>query len=265
MDISMIGVSVLVIALLGLILGLFLGISAKKLAVEVDPREEQILEALPGANCGGCGYAGCGACASAILKGEASVNQCPVGGEEVSGKIAAIMGVEASDSVKMRAFVKCSGNCDKANTDYKYTGVEDCMMAGFVPGGGPKSCSYGCLGFGSCVKACPFDAIHVVDGIAVVDKEACKACGKCVEACPKHLIELVPYDSKYAVGCSSKDKGPDAMKVCSVSCIGCGLCKKNCPNEAIEIENFLAKIDYDKCINCGTCKEKCPKKAINNI
>ena len=116
-----------------------------------------------------------------------------------------------------------------------------------------------------CGKACPFDAIHVVNGIAVVDKDSCKACGKCVEACPKHLIELLPYDSHYAVTCSSKDKGPDAMKVCSVSCIGCGLCKKNCPNEAIEIENFLAKIDYAKCTNCGTCKEKCPKKAINNI
>lgn len=265
MNITAILTSVIVIALLGLVLGLFLGISAKKLAVETDPREEKIIEVLPGANCGGCGYAGCSACASAIVSGEASVNQCPVGGDDVASKIANIMGVDAGGSAKLRAFVKCNGDCEKASEDYEYTGAKDCMMAGFVPGGGSKSCNYGCLGFGNCMKACPFDAIHIINNVAVVDKEACKACAKCVAACPKHLIELVPYDSQYAVSCSSKDKGPDAMKTCKVSCIGCGLCKKNCPNEAIDVVDNLAAIDYDKCTNCGTCKEKCPKKSINRI
>lgn len=135
-------------------------------------------------------------------------------------------------------------------------------MLAFVPNGGPKSCNYGCLGYGSCVKVCPFDAIHVVNGVAVVDKEACKACGKCVEVCPKHLIELIPYDAKYAVACSSNDKGPVTMKACSVGCIGCQLCKKNCPSGAVDVVDFNASIDYEKCIECGVCMEKCPKKAI---
>lgn len=251
-----------VVAVVGLFIGLFLGVAAIKFRVEVDPKEEAVLGVLPGNNCGGCGFPGCSGLAAAIAKGEAPVNACPVGGEPVGNKVAEIMGVEAEAGRKMVAFVKCQGDCEKTTVDYAYTGVEDCSMAAFVPGGGPKTCNYGCLGYGNCVKACPFDAIHVVNGIAVVDKEACKACSKCIAACPKGLIELVPYEAKHLVACSSKDKGPVVMKACQTGCIGCQLCKKNCPAEAIEVEDFLAKIDYDKCTNCGTCVEKCPKKAI---
>ncbi len=251
-----------IVGVVGLIVGLFLGIAAISFKVEVDEREEAILEVLPGNNCGGCGYAGCSGLAAAIVKGEAPVNACPVGGETVGNKVAEIMGVEAEASNRQVAFVHCKGDCNKAKTDYQYFGIEDCAMVAYVPGGGPKSCNYGCLGFGSCVKACPFEAIHIVDGIAVVDKEACKACGKCVAACPKNLISLVPYDAKHIVACSSQDKGPVAMKACEVPCIACGLCKKNCPSGAIEIVDLHAVIDQEKCTKCGKCAEVCPKKCI---
>lgn len=255
-------IATVIVGVVGLIVGLFLGIAAISFKVDVDEREEAVLEALPGNNCGGCGYAGCSGLAAAIVKGEASVNACPVGGEAVGNTIAGIMGVEAKVGKKQVAFVHCKGDCNKAKTDYQYFGVEDCSMVSFVPGGGPKTCKYGCLGYGNCVKACPFDAIHVVDGIAVVDKEACKACSKCVAACPKNLISLVPYEAKHIVACSSKDKGPIAMKACDVACIGCGLCKKNCPNDAITVVDFHAVIDQEKCTKCGKCAEVCPKKCI---
>ena len=200
-------IAMLVVGGVGLFIGLFLGVAAIKFKVQVDEKEVAVLEALPGNNCGGCGYAGCSGLAAAIAKGDAAVNQCPVGGEAVAKKISEIMGVEAGESRRMAAFVACQGDCDKAKVDYEYTGIEDCRM----------------LSFGSCVQACPFDAIHVVKGVAVVDKEKCKACGKCVEACPKKLISLLPYDAPYQVACSSKDRGPVAMKACDVACIGCGL------------------------------------------
>lgn len=262
MSITGILIAVAVVGGVGLFIGLFLGIAAIKFEVKVDEKEEAVLASLPGNNCGGCGYAGCANLAAAIARGDASVNACPVGGDSVSKEIAAIMGVEAQAGKHMAAFVNCGGTCDKTTKDYEYHGVEDCKMLNFVPNGGPKSCNYGCTGFGNCVKVCPFDAIHVVDGIAVVAKEKCKACKKCIDECPKHLIELVPYDAKHIVQCSSRDKGPITMKVCQVGCIACGICKKACPSDAIVIEDFLAHIDQDKCTGCGICQEKCPKKVI---
>ncbi|MEF9945944.1 MAG: Fe-S cluster domain-containing protein [Lachnospiraceae bacterium] len=246
----------------GLFIGVFLGVAGKKFTVEVDEREEAILGVLPGNNCGGCGFAGCGGLAAAIVEGTAEVGGCPVGGAPVAAQIGEIMGQAVGEQVHQVAFVKCAGTCEKAKEQYQYYGVEDCVMANMMQDGGPKSCNYGCMGYGSCVKACPFDAIHIVDGIAVVDKEACKACKKCIAACPKNLIELVPYEQKHLVSCSSKDKGKDVMAVCSVGCIGCKMCQKVCPSDAITVEDNIAHIDPSKCTNCGLCAEKCPKKTI---
>ncbi len=261
---SIIGIIIaaVIVGGVGLFIGAFLGFSGKAFAVEVDAREEAIAAVLPGNNCGACGYAGCSGLAAAIVAGDAEVTSCPVGGVPVAEKIGEIMGQEAGKQVRMTAFVKCAGTREYTVRDYDYYGLEDCRFMSFVQNGGPKSCDYGCMGYGSCVKECPFDAIHVVDGIAVVDKEACKACGKCIAVCPKHLIELVPYDQKHLVRCSSKDKGKDVMSVCKAGCIGCKMCEKVCPSEAITVEDNIARIDYEKCTNCGLCAEKCPKKVI---
>lgn len=262
MSITGIITATVVVGLVGIFVGLFLGVAGIKFKVEIDEKEEAVLAALPGNNCGGCGFAGCSGLAAAIAKGEAAVNACPVGGDAVGNKIAEIMGVTADSSERQVAFVHCQGDCEKANTDYEYYGAKDCRMLSFVPNGGPKSCNSGCLGYGTCVQVCPFDAIQIVNGVAVVDKDRCKACGKCIEVCPKKLISLIPYSAKQIVACSSTDKGPVTMKACSVGCIGCGICAKVCPKQAITVENFHATIDHGKCEGCGLCEEKCPKKAI---
>ncbi|MGN0437904.1 MAG: RnfABCDGE type electron transport complex subunit B [Lachnospiraceae bacterium] len=246
----------------GIVIGILLGIAGEKFEVEVDEKEVAVRQCLPGNNCGGCGYPGCDGLAAAIAKHEAPVSACPVGGDAVAEAISDIMGVTVGNTVKMTAYVKCAGTCDKARDNYEYVGVEDCKLALNNPGGGPKACTYGCTGFGSCKKACPFDAIEIKDGVAVVDPEKCKACGKCVAECPRHLIEIIPADSTCKVTCSSKDKGVEVKKVCQTGCIGCMLCKKNCPSDAITVENNLAHIDQEKCTHCGICKEKCPVKII---
>ena len=262
MNITEILIAACIVGGVGLFIGLFLGVSEKKLAVEVDPREEGIMDVLPGNNCGGCGYAGCAGLAAAIVAGEAEVNACPVGGADCAGKIAYIMGVEAGNSIPMTAYVKCAGNCNNATQDYEYYGIQDCKMMEFMQNGGAKTCNYGCHGFGNCVKACPFDAIHIIEGVAVVDKEACKACSKCIIACPKDLIELVPKEQVQLVACSSRDIAKNVMKACSVGCIGCKMCEKICQFDAIKVVDNVAHIDYTKCKNCGACAEKCPKHCI---
>ena len=261
MSVSAIILAAVVVGGTGIVIGIILGIAGEKFKVEVDPKEEEVLAALPGNNCGGCGFAGCSGLAAAIAKGEAEVGSCPVGGAAVAAKIGAIMGQEVGESVREVAFVKCAGTCENANADYEYYGVEDCSMMAFVPNGGPKKCNFGCLGFGECVKACPFDAIHIINGIAKVDQEKCKSCGKCVAECPKHLIEIIPY-GQHQVGCSSKEKGKEVMGACKVGCIGCKKCEKECPAGAITVTDNVAHIDKEKCTNCGKCKEVCPRKVI---
>ena len=252
----------IVVGAIGLLIGLLLGFAAKAFAVPVDEKEIEVREFLPGNNCGGCGYAGCDALAKAIAAGEAPVNACPVGGAAVAEKIGNVMGVAAGDSVKMVAYVKCSGTCDKAGIKANYYGISDCKRAAAIPGRGDKACSFGCMGFGSCVAACKFDAIHVEHGVAVVDKEKCVACGKCAEECPNGLIELVPYDAKWAVACSNKEKGAPVVKNCSVSCIACKMCEKVCESGAVKVIDNLAVIDRTLCTGCGKCKAACKRGVI---
>lgn len=262
MSISSIITAIAVVGGSGVIIGILLSIAGEKFAVEVDEKETAVRGCLPGNNCGGCGYPGCDGLAAAIAKGEAPVNACPVGGEACATAIGSIMGVNAGENTPMTAYVKCAGTCEKAMNQYEYIGPEDCKFALGSPGGGPKACTYGCLGYGNCKKVCPFGAIDLIDGIAVVNPKACKACGKCIAECPKHLIELIPLDAVCHVTCSSRERGVDVKKVCQAGCIGCGLCAKNCPADAIAIEHNIAHIDQERCTHCGICKEKCPVKII---
>ncbi len=252
---------VIVLGGLGLLFGIGLSLASKAFSVERDPRIDEVRKALPGANCGACGYPGCDGLASAIVAGEAPVDACNVGGAPVAEKIADIMGVNVTESVRYVATVLCQGDCNKAKEKYIYDGIMDCRAQNMLAGGS-KSCSYGCLGYGTCKDVCEFDAIQIIDGIAVIDKDKCTACKRCISVCPKGIIELIPYEQEVIIKCKSRDPGKIVRNNCNIGCIGCGICAKNCPQEAIELENNLAKIDYEKCVNCGICAEKCPTKAI---
>ena len=258
---------------LGLVFGLVLAAASKIFYVETDPRLEQLQECLPGANCGGCGYAGCNAYAEAVLKGEAPVGKCVAGGNECAKNMGAIMGVKAENVVRKVALVRCSGHrifdeegnqVGGAKVKAHYEGIHDCLAASKVGGRGPLSCKFGCLGYGTCMEACKYDAIHVVDGVAVVDENKCVGCFACAAICPRHLIIPVEPSRNVVIACASLAKGPVVNKACSAGCIGCGKCKKICPKGAITIENNLAIIDYTKCDNCGLCATVCPKHLIKD-
>ena len=254
-------ITTLMITIVGIIVGAGLVYTGKKFYVEVDEREAAVREALPGNNCGACGFAGCDAMAAAIAKGEAPVNGCPVGGASAAEKIGGIMGVVAEAGEKKAAFVRCKGTCEVTRNQGNYIGIKDCRSA--VLGGiNLTECAYGCLGFGSCAAVCPENAIRVVNGVAVVNEARCVGCGLCAKACPKGLIEIKPVSKKVAVQCSNKDRGPSVKAVCSAGCIGCMLCQKQCEFDAIQVENNLAHVNYDNCTMCGKCADKCPVKVI---
>ena len=258
---------------LGLIFGLVLAAASKVFYVETDPRLDKLNECLPGANCGGCGYPGCGGYAEAVLKGEAPIGKCASGGNECAQAMGAVMGVKADHVTRKVALVRCSGEktYDKdgnlthgAKVKAEYEGFKDCLSATKVGGNGPLSCKYGCLGFGSCVKACQYGAIQVIGGVARVDEDLCVGCMACAAVCPRNLIVAVEPNRNVVIACASLAKGAVTTRGCTTGCIGCGLCKKICPHDAITVENNLARIDYSKCDNCGLCATVCPKKLIRD-
>ena len=258
--------AVLIVAVIGLILGLALAVASIVMAVPVDKKAEAIRECLPGANCGACGFSGCDGYAAALSKGVTkNTALCAPGGNEVSAQIAEIAGLAAGSVKPSAAVVMCQGFCEKANTKMVYNGVESCQMAKQLFGG-PKECIYGCIGLGDCVRACPYEAIHICDGVARVNPAMCKACKMCVKTCPNALIRMMPlHEAKAAVLCVNKDKGAVTKKECQLGCIGCMKCVKACEFDAVKVENFCAKVDFTKCTGCGKCTEACPVKCINLI
>ena len=257
--------AIVVLGALGLVFGVLLAVAGKIFAVEVDPKESAVREVLAGANCGACGYPGCDGYAAAVAKGEAPVNACVPGGAAAAAAIGEIMGVSAGEGERYVAFVRCAGAQGLVKEKYEYAGLESCLAASRLPGGGAKMCAVGCMGFGDCVAVCPFDAIHVVNGVALVDWDKCVGCGKCAQACPRKLIVKVPAGSTDVVACNNTDKGAALRKYCEVGCIGCMLCKRECPADAITIENNLAVIDQEKCVHCGHCSDICPRHIITDI
>lgn len=262
--------AVISLAVLGAAFGIVLGVAQKKFAVEVDPRIEAILEVLPGANCGGCGYPGCNGYAEAIIAGTAPINMCAPGKEEIQKQIAAVMGVEAAAASERKvAQLFCMGGKERAALNYEYEGLQDCHVAATMFKG-PKACSFGCIGLGSCVQTCPFEAIEMgPDQLPVIDYDLCMGCNACVLNCPQHVLKLVEVSHLVHVRCSNKEKGKTAKEDCTVACIKCKICEKSCPQEAINVvadaEGSIAVIDYTKCTNCGICVEKCPTKVIEKL
>ena len=254
--------AVLVLGLLGAVFGGVLALASKLFAVKTDERLPKLTAALPGANCGGCGFAGCQAYAQAVLDGKAAIGLCAAGGSACANELADIMGVAQIAVERKVAMVKCRG----ANHLQKgiYQGIADCQSAFLVAGNGPSACPDGCLGVGSCVSVCKFGAISLRDGVAVIDAEKCTGCMQCVQACPRRVIVPVSYKTDIVVACSNRERGANTRKNCQIGCIGCRLCERNCEYDAIHVVNNLATIDYDKCVSCGMCASICPRHLISD-
>lgn len=248
---------------IGALFGLGLAFAAKKFDVKTDPRVEEILEVLAHAHCGACGFPGCRQYAEAVIEDpDVSPNLCSPGGEPCAKAVAAISGKEMVVTEPTIAKVLCNGGASKSSRRFVYEGIRDCKAA-VLASGGDKTCVYGCLGYGTCFRACPFDAITMnEENLPLFDPVKCTSCGSCVKACPKQIIEILPMAKEVVVTCSSKDKGAVTRKGCQVGCIGCGMCVKVCPFSAASVENNLSTIDVNKCKVCGLCVIKCPTNAI---
>ena len=249
---------------LGAALSLILLVAARKFAVYEDPLIAAVEDALPNANCGACGQAGCHAFAENLVKSRDPAMFCPPGGTETAQKVATLLGMEASDQVAPVAVVMCRGNKEAASFVGLYEGLESCRAATLVDGP-TKLCPYGCVGLGSCVAACDYDAIHIVEGIALVEDGSCVGCGACVKACPKGIIRMGPRATRVFVGCVSHDTGKAVRGYCEVGCIGCKRCVKACDFDAMQFDDNLARVDHEKCTACGACIAACGRDIIFGV
>lgn len=246
---------------MGLIAGVILSLATIIFHKPVDKKEADLREALPGINCGACGFSGCDGYAKAMAEGNAGATNCTPGGDSTRQALSKILGVEVGEVDKTAAFVRCNGTCEFTKTKMDYEGTTTCYGANQIFGG-QQECRFGCMGYGDCAASCDYDAIEIIDGVAKIDPAKCVGCLKCITACPKNLIKMLPAENTSIVACSNQDKGGGVRKICDVGCITCNRCVKTCPQKAIKMENNVAVIDPALCTDCGECVEVCPQNCI---
>ncbi len=253
-----------VVGSVGLLAGILLTVIPHLFHVEEDQRAKQLRACLPGINCGACGFKGCDDYASAMAQDDAKPNLCVPGAADTAAALSEVLGVEVEAAKDVVAFVHCNGNCEATSKKADYDGISTCRAASMLYGG-PDACRFGCMGLGDCAKACPANAICILDGIAHVDTSRCLGCGLCRDTCPKHIITMVPQETANVVMCNNRDRGADARKACKNACIGCKKCEKLCESGAITVKENLASINYEKCSGCGNCVSGCPTGALKAV
>lgn len=258
-------IPIIIVVVIGLIAGIILTVAANVMKVAVNEKIEKLIDVLPGANCGACGFAGCNDYATALVEGDnVSTGLCPVGGAAVAADIAEVLGVEVANTEPMTATVKCHGYSTSVRKIMQIDADWSCKGINHLYGG-KMLCRYGCIGQGDCQEVCPQNAIDINDGLAVIKKDLCVGCGICKDACPKGLISIHPKKQNIQVACMSKYESLKTVEACSMGCIACGKCVETCKFDSIHIENNKAVIDYEKCKLCGMCVKVCPTGALVNL
>ncbi len=261
MNTNLLLTAILLLGGLGFLMGILLSFAHSKLRVEINAKVAQIRDYVPGANCGACGFPGCEAFAEAVAKGEADPFGCPVSDEDVRGRIAEIMGVKPEAKESKVAVLRCQGGKEECQRRFLYDGEKDCRTVSLLFSG-DKECVYACVGYGHCVKVCPFGAIRMTENLLPeIDEDKCTGCGICVAECPKKVLFLIPRSKLVYLACVSRDKGRQVRDVCAVGCFACGICIKVCPEKALKMENNLPEMDYTLCTDCGICVHKCPTRS----
>ena len=254
------------VTVIGSVCALMLSVASKIMAVEIDERVQRLIDCLPGANCGACGFSGCAGYAEALVDEDEDVggNLCTLGGATIAAAIGAVLGVEVGEVERKTAIVYCLGDCEVSQKKMDYQGIPSCEAAKELYGG-EGACTYGCLGYGDCQAVCPKGAVCIENGVARINSNLCVGCGICAKACPNHLISMIGGHVPLVVLCVNKEKGAVVRKKCAKGCIACGLCIRECQTGAIVVEDYLAKIDYDNCVACGLCAEVCVTHCIQPI